>query len=70
MASYKKYGLVAREVDARPLPQLTCKLVTVGNSTQEADYAGSPNFMHGEWWYVVNGSWNPESNLFAVNKEI
>ena len=68
MAYGTQFGIVvARKVDARPAPQLAGKLVTVGNSTQEADVAQLANFMYGEWWYVVNDSLNPESNLFTVN---
>jgi hypothetical protein len=68
MAYGTQFGIViGRKLDTRPAPQLAGKLVTVGNSTQEADYAQLASFMDGEWWYVVNDSLNPESNLFTVN---
>jgi len=31
------------------------------------DFVVTTQFMHGGWWYLVNGSWHPEATIETVN---
>ena len=67
MVKGTKFGIVVnRKLDTKPLPKFIGKFVHVSNSCAENDYAQLYSFMHNEWWYVVDGSLEPESNLTAI----
>jgi hypothetical protein len=66
MKGSKMYGkkTPAPKVDHRSLPLFGGgERVTVKGSANAEGFVESKSWMCGEWWYVVNGTWEPEACL-------
>ena len=60
-----KYG-IHRPItkDTRPLPLYSGFVTTKGKASHTNEgHIETLKWMHDEWWYVVNGSWEAESCL-------